>query len=555
MKTGAMLASCLALALPRMAQEAQREAAADAVVYVRVLADLKIEYPYGGRPPIVKRDVEIASGSGFVLNASGLVLTSRHVVAEPPLPEGRYGEGARVRVESRRIEVLPGTGQPPLVASLAAQDKDDDLAALQVTASDLAYLPLGDSDAIEAGRPVRVLGFPYGRMVDLAKRLGSTAPPAVTVTNGSFSAARTDDLGDTQLLQTDAAMYPGNSGGPLLDEDGYAVGVVRMKLSMEGAGGEGAGFAVAINVVKDFLDRSGLAGQMPVARLAPGAASSIDWKGLRLALPDVMQDRSQSRVRVVADDVAELSFHAFRVASDLKLAALEEVLLQGRELAGFVPGPAVVARRRNERGEDRRARLVGTAFARDAAGQAQRLEYALLDLGREKVLARFMGPSDVVAYNLGVVRASLASLEADALLAGRPAAEPPLAFTTAFLDSERTIPVPTGWTTEPDESGGCTALPPPAASLVARHPSDFRVTLRARLWERPTPRQQRAAAECAGVHRSTRLGSVLDGRGVTALLGDALLLLDTEAPAAEFERADVDFQRWLAAIGVQKGPP
>ena len=94
----------------------------------------------------------------------------------------------------------------------------------------------------------------------------------MTVTAGSLSAARADDAGDTRFLQTDATMLPGNSGGPMLDEDGYVVGVVRMKLSRD-ATSAGAGFTVPVNVVKDFLEPNGLLERLPVGAAAPRCAA------------------------------------------------------------------------------------------------------------------------------------------------------------------------------------------------------------------------------------------------------------------------------------------
>ena len=84
-------------------------------------------------------------------------------------------------------------------AHVVASDAERDLAALQMTAADLPYLPLGDSDAIEAGRPVQVLGFPFGRQTEVAKRAEADVIPQVTVTAGSLSAARADDAGRDAL--------------------------------------------------------------------------------------------------------------------------------------------------------------------------------------------------------------------------------------------------------------------------------------------------------------------------------------------------------------------
>ena len=236
----------LGLLLHATAAGAQTDAArpGDAMAFIRVVADVRVDFG-GTRAPIERKGVELATGSGFVIAPSGLVLTSLHVVAEEEAKSRFREDEAEVSVENRRIEVAIGSGGAVGVfeAHVVASDVGNDLAALQVTAADLPYLPLGDSDAVEPGRPVKVLGFPFGRQIEVGKRADAGVVPEVTVTAGSFSAARANEEGETRFLQTDATVNPGNSGGPMLDEDGYVVGVVKMKLARDAAS-QGAGFSV-----------------------------------------------------------------------------------------------------------------------------------------------------------------------------------------------------------------------------------------------------------------------------------------------------------------------
>src|SRR3989449_252514 len=109
-------------------------------------------------------------------------------------------------------------------------DRDAALALLAVGASALPSPPLGDSDALELGQPVTAWGFPLGHAVEVARERPREALPTVAASPGSVAALRNDDEGDARYIQTDVTLNPGNSGGPLLDEDGYVVGVVRMKL-------------------------------------------------------------------------------------------------------------------------------------------------------------------------------------------------------------------------------------------------------------------------------------------------------------------------------------
>lgn len=161
------------------------------------------------------------SGSGFVIDPKGLVITNNHVV-----------EGAvtiRVRFDDGRVfdgEVL---GRDPLT----------DVAVVKVKGkfASLPSVPLGDSSAIRAGDWVVAIGNPFG----LAS---SVSAGIVSALDRQIGASRYD-----QFLQTDAAINPGNSGGPLFNLKGQVVG---MNTAIIG-GGTGIGFAVPSNLIKAVL--------------------------------------------------------------------------------------------------------------------------------------------------------------------------------------------------------------------------------------------------------------------------------------------------------------
>jgi len=546
---------------------AERPRAADAMAFIRVVGDLNVRFTEVFKPSYVRKSVEVGTGSGFVIAPSGLVLTNRHVVRDEPVRRVVDGSEAEVTLESKRIEVAIGPGGAVAVLDgvVVAEDAELDLAVLQVTAADLPYLPFGDSDAVDPGRPVQVLGFPFGRQVEVGRRPEGEVVPQVTVTAGSLSAAREDEEGDRRYLQTDAAVQPGNSGGPMLDEEGYAVGVVRMKLARD-VTAAGAGFGIPVNLVKDFLDAHGLLGLMPVARLRPGVVHSLDWKGLRVELPDGFQDSSPARLGVATGETGDgISFRLDRLATPWDRDALEAALLGGKALPGFLPEGAASPVRQVERG--RPARRVGTALGTMPDGQAFRVEYAVMSLKGEAVVARFLGPPDAVAFNLGLLRRPLETLEAGRLLTAevdRPLAPALEAVALHGVGGGR-VAMPVGWSVEPAASSACARVPPAGSGLAASPPGDFTVVLRALRWPGADEALEAAVRACGGSSwsaaaasgsgvsaaysgRLDRLGLPTEAHGVLLQRGGESLLLEIEAPVAKTAFVARLHERWVSEV-------
>jgi hypothetical protein len=535
---------------------------AEGMVYIRVFGDVQVEFTRPWKQKVAEEGVLIATGSGFVIAPSGLILTSNHVVSGETKVGRVQGDEARLTTIVKRIEVVVGSGgsRQTFEPFVAAADPGLDLAVLQASVADLPFIPFGDSDAAEPGRATRVLGFPYGSRVEVGRALGSDVVPEVTVTAGSVSAARADEEGQTQYLQTDASVHPGSSGGPMLDEDGYALGLVKMKIA-EGRGGSGPGFTVPINQVKDFLDAHGLLQQLPTARLRGGVVQGLGWKGLGIELPDGFSDTSPARLRLdTSDSEPPFSVVVQRVATPWTVAALEEVLLKGA-IPGLLPASAEPVRH-VERG--RPPRVVGSAGGTTADGRPFRVEYAVVELGREKVVARYVAPPDDMAFNLSVVRRSLEGLEATRLLTDEVRAPLKVTFEPVQYPGAAfgTVLLPAGWATEPASPLSCERIGAAETGLAASPMGDFTVVFRALRWAPSAIAPLELARACGATpggtvfsRRSERLGVVVDTVGAIVTRGGEVLLLEAEAPETKLSFVRDAFERWVQKIAAGAADP
>lgn len=193
-------------------------------------------------------------GSGFLIDASGLILTNAHVV-----------DGADV------IHVRTPDGDD-IDAEVVGRDPEDDLALVRAEGISSRPVVLGDSDRVEVGDWVIAIGNPLGLHH--------------TVSAGIISAkARGIDDSGLEFLQTDAAINPGSSGGPLFDLDGKVIGIATVIVS-GGSGNVGLNFAIPINTVKAVLAqmRAGrvVHGWLGVVSVAMNAAGARRF-GLRSA--------------------------------------------------------------------------------------------------------------------------------------------------------------------------------------------------------------------------------------------------------------------------------
>jgi S1-C subfamily serine protease len=503
MKPTVLLALVLLFAAgPADAQRAKSPA--DAAVFIRLAGSLHAEIEeFGVRRAVDVDNVELGTGSGFVISPYGYVLTNDHVVSHEQILLTRGFQQITVTLNVSRIDVCfrPGAAATRgltscLPASVTASDPELDLAVLFVSGSNtLPYVALGDSDAVVAGLPVDALGYPMGQDVDVAKAAATpNVVPDVSITPGAVSALRADDAGDRRYLQVTNSLNPGNSGGPLVTRDGFAVGVIRMRL----ANASNIGFAIPVSQVKDFLESRGLDQLMPAQRLRLGPFQSIDAKGVGLRLPEGVADVSPFRPRVdVEPRPLDIALRIDRVLSPWSSKQLEQALL-GPQTFETLSMTARDGRASTVSGDP--PLLLGGAVGIDPDTSDEfRMEYALLDLGPEKLLARYVGLAEAMAFNESVLRESLAGLQGQRAVAREPVPINRLAWSSSQLSvgDDRVLPVPAGWRAEPAGPSPCPGLPQPGSAIALSPAEDFTFVLRAAVWTATGIVPDAAAAMCS----------------------------------------------------------
>lgn len=178
-------------------------------------------------PAVVQILTPTGTGSGFIFDPAGYILTNNHVV-----------EGAR------RVRVLLDDGRD-VPGRVLGVDPGNDVAVVAIEAgpAPLPTLPLGDSDSVQPGEPAIAIGFPLDE--------GKSVTAGIISGTGRVS-ERVNDWTLSGLIQTDAAINPGNSGGPLLNAAGQVIGINTL-IASPVRGFTGIGFAVPVNAVRAVL--------------------------------------------------------------------------------------------------------------------------------------------------------------------------------------------------------------------------------------------------------------------------------------------------------------
>ena len=177
-----------------------------------------------------------AEGSGIIISEDGYILTNNHVINSSST-SSYYKIG-----EANKVEVYLYNDETPYEAKVVGTDEQTDLAVIKIDKKGLIAAELGNSDNVQVGEFAMAVGNPLGMQS--------------SVTSGMISAINrevTDSDGKTyKLIQTDAAINSGNSGGALVDSNGKVIGVNTLKVSATGV--EGMGFAIPINSAKPIYE-------------------------------------------------------------------------------------------------------------------------------------------------------------------------------------------------------------------------------------------------------------------------------------------------------------
>ncbi len=200
-----------------------------------------------------------STGSGFVIDESGDILTNAHVV-----------EGA--------TKVTVDLGDKTYDAKIVGRDTSSDVALLKVGADKKVLHPLsfGDSTNLQVGDPVVAIGNPFGLDRTVTTGIVSALQRKIDAPNG-FSIEH--------VIQTDAAINPGNSGGPLIDSRGRVIGINSQIATAGGSGNIGIGFAIPINTAKKIADQLKKQGSVQHAYLGITGVSITSAMSQSLNLP------------------------------------------------------------------------------------------------------------------------------------------------------------------------------------------------------------------------------------------------------------------------------
>ena len=239
--------------------------------------------------------VESGAGSGVIISSDGYILTCAHVV-------------------SGASNITVSIGDKDYPATLVGEDTTSDIAVVKVDATGLTPATVGDSDNLKVGESVMAVGNPLGELG------GTVTSGIVSALNRSVTIQGTSSTNTMSLIQMDASVSPGNSGGGLFNMNGELIGLVNAKSSSSDA--EGLGFAIPINdaikVAQDLLENGYVSGRpyMGITYLAvtdAQTAAQLNVNAYGVYVVDVVQGGPADKAglktgdRIVSIDGTEIA--------------------------------------------------------------------------------------------------------------------------------------------------------------------------------------------------------------------------------------------------------
>ena len=176
-----------------------------------------------------------ASGSGVIISSDGYILTNNHVISTKSAQTSSY-----LITEATALNVYLYNDETPYEAKVIGTDEQSDLAVIKIDKKDLTAATLGNSDELQVGEWCMAIGNPLGMISSVTTGIISALNREIKDTDGKTY----------NLIQTDAAINSGNSGGALVNSKGEVIGINTLKASGEGI--EGLGFAIPVNTTKSI---------------------------------------------------------------------------------------------------------------------------------------------------------------------------------------------------------------------------------------------------------------------------------------------------------------
>ena len=198
------------------------------------IVGIKVEYTVTSNFSQSLSQVAQAEGSGIIMSSDGYILTNNHIINSAD--SSIYYEVS----EATNVYVYLYNDETPYEAKIIGTDEETDLAVIKIDKTDLTPVEVGDSDSIKIGEFAMAIGNPLGMESSVTSGIISAVNRTVSGSDGNTH----------NLIQTDAAINAGNSGGALVNSQGQVIGINTLKASGEGV--EGLGFAIPINDTKDI---------------------------------------------------------------------------------------------------------------------------------------------------------------------------------------------------------------------------------------------------------------------------------------------------------------